>query len=130
MSCGPGCGRPLTTCGRWPAASIRLYGRYSRDAEATLYFCILEALQNVAKYAGASLTTVTLTQADGRLEFSVADDGAGFDPATAAHGSGLQGMADRLSAVGGEIRVASARGQGTTIRGTLPVAALVPAIAG
>jgi signal transduction histidine kinase len=105
-------------------------GRYSRDAEATLYFCILEALQNVAKYAGASLTTVTLTQADGRLEFSVADDGAGFDPATAAHGSGLQGMADRLSAVGGEIRVASARGQGTTIRGTLPVAALVPAMAG
>ena len=105
-------------------------GRYSRDAEATLYFCILEALQNVAKYAGASLTTVTLTQADGRLEFSVADDGAGFDPATAAHGSGLQGMADRLSAVGGEIRVASARGQGTTIRGTLPVTALVPAMAG
>ena len=40
-------------------------GRYSRDAETTLYFCILEALQNAAKYAQATLTTVTLNQADG-----------------------------------------------------------------
>ena len=53
-------------------------GRFSRDAETTLYFCILEALQNVAKYAQASMTTVTLNQVAGRLEFSVADDGAGF----------------------------------------------------
>ena len=105
-------------------------GRFSRDAEATLYFCILEALQNVAKYAKASLTTVTLTQVDGGLEFSVADDGGGFDPASAAHGTGLQGMADRLSAVGGQLRVASAPGRGTTVSGTVPVTALVPAMAG
>jgi signal transduction histidine kinase len=105
-------------------------GRFSRDAEATLYFCILEALQNVAKYAQASLTTVTLSQVDGGLEFSVADDGGGFDPATAAHGSGLQGMADRLSAVGGQLLVASAPGRGTTVSGTVPVSALVPAMAG
>ena len=56
-------------------------GRFSRDAETTLYFCILEALQNVAKYAQASMTTVTLNQVASRLEFSVADDGAGLDPA-------------------------------------------------
>jgi len=105
-------------------------GRFSRDAETTLYFCILEALQNVAKYAQASLTTVTLSQADGRLEFSVADDGAGFDPATAVHGSGLQGMADRLSAVGGQLRVASAPGRGTTVSGTVPVTAPFPPMAG
>jgi signal transduction histidine kinase len=105
-------------------------GRFSRDAEATLYFCILEALQNVAKYAQASLTTVTLSQVDGGLKFSVADDGGGFDPATAAHGSGLQGMADRLSAVGGQLLVASAPGRGTTVSGTVPVSALVPAMAG
>ena len=104
-------------------------GRFSRDAETTLYFCILEALQNVAKYAQASMTTVTLNQVVGRLEFSVADDGAGFDPAAAAHGTGLQGMADRLSAVGGQLGIASAPGRGTTISGTVPVAALAPALA-
>jgi signal transduction histidine kinase len=104
-------------------------GRFSRDAETTLYFCILEALQNVAKYAQASMTTVTLNQVAGRLEFSVTDDGAGFNPATAAHGTGLQGMADRLSAVGGQLGIASAPGRGTTISGTVPVAALAPALA-
>jgi signal transduction histidine kinase len=104
-------------------------GRFSRDAETTLYFCILEALQNVAKYAQASMTTVTLNQVAGRLEFSVADDGEGFDPAAAAHGTGLQGMADRLSAVGGQLGIASAPGRGTTISGTVPVAALAPALA-
>jgi signal transduction histidine kinase len=104
-------------------------GRFSRDAETTLYFCILEALQNVAKYAHASMTTVTLNQVAGKLEFSVADDGAGFNPAAAARGTGLQGMADRLSAVGGQLAIASAPGRGTTISGTVPVAALAPALA-
>ena len=105
-------------------------GRFSRDAETTLYFCILEALQNVAKYAQASLTTVTLNQADGSLEFSVADNGAGFNPAAAAHGTGLQGMADRLSAIGGQLRITSTPGHGTTISGTVPVTAPAPAMAG
>ena len=99
-------------------------GRFSRDAEATLYFCILEALQNVAKYAHASLATVSLAQVDGRLEFCVTDDGAGFDQASAAHGMGLQGMADRLSAVGGLLRIESAPGRGTTISGTVPATGL------
>jgi signal transduction histidine kinase len=99
-------------------------GRFSRDAEATVYFCILEALQNVAKYAQASLATVTVTQADGTLEFSVTDDGAGFDPTAAAHGTGLQGMTDRLSAMGGQLRIESAPGQGTIVTGTVPAIAL------
>ncbi len=99
-------------------------GRFSRGAEATLYFCVLEALQNVAKYAKASLATVTVTQFDGRLEFSVADDGAGFDPAAASRGTGLQGMADRLSALGGLLRIESAPGHGTTISGTMPATVL------
>jgi signal transduction histidine kinase len=96
-------------------------GRYSRDAEATLYFCILEALQNVAKYAGATFAAVTVSQVGGELTFCVTDDGAGFDPAKAAQGTGLQGMADRLSAVGGQLRIASAPGHGTTISGTVPI---------
>jgi signal transduction histidine kinase len=96
-------------------------GRLSREAEATVYFCVLEALQNVAKYAGASTTTVCLHQSDGQLTFQVADDGVGFDPAVVAAGTGLQGMADRLAAVGGELGVTSRPGGGTTVTGTLPV---------
>jgi signal transduction histidine kinase len=97
-------------------------GRYRREAEATVYFCILEALQNVAKYARASRATVALSCPGGHLEFTVSDDGDGFDTATATHGTGLQGMADRLAAVGGTLRIGSEPGFGTTISGTLPIA--------
>jgi signal transduction histidine kinase len=97
-------------------------GRYRRDAEATAYFCILEALQNVTKYAHASRATVALSCPDSHLEFTVTDDGDGFDTAKATHGTGLQGMADRLAAVGGTLRIDSAPGCGTTVSGTLPVA--------
>jgi len=104
--------------------------RYPQEAEAAVYFCALEALQNVAKYAGASRATVRLAGTTGPcgpggpaggLEFSVTDDGAGFDPASSGYGTGLQGMADRLAALGGDLRVRSGPGQGTTVTGQLPV---------
>ena len=95
-------------------------GRYPPDAEAAVYFCTLEALQNVAKYARASQATVALSCPDGHLEFTITDDGGGFDTTTATPGTGLQGMADRLAAVGGALRIHSAPGLGTTISGTLP----------
>jgi signal transduction histidine kinase len=95
-------------------------GRYRRDAEATAYFCILEALQNVAKYARASCAKVALSCPDGHLEFTVTDDGDGFDTARPTPGTGLQGMADRLAAVGGTLCVRSAPGLGTTISCRLP----------
>ena len=87
-----------------------------------MYFCILEALQNVAKYSQASRATVALSCPDSHLEFSVTDDGAGFEPASVTQGTGLQGMTDRLAAVGGSIHISSQPGHGTTVRGTLPVA--------
>ena len=96
-------------------------GRYRRDTEATAYFCILEALQNAAKYARASRATVALACPDGHLEFTVADDGVGFDAVTTTTGTGLQGMADRLAAAGGSVCVRSVPGTGTTIHGRLPV---------
>jgi signal transduction histidine kinase len=99
-------------------------GRYPRDAEAAVYFCILEALQNTAKYARASRAAVGLSCPGSHLEFTVTDDGTGFDTATASHGTGLQGMADRLAAAGGTLRIHSAAGLGTTISGRLPVSEL------
>ena len=102
-------------------------GRYPRDAEAAVYFCILEALQNTAKYACASRAAVALSCPGSNLEFTVTDDGAGFDTATASHGTGLQGMADRLAAAGGTLSISSAPGLGTTISGRLPVSGLAAA---
>jgi signal transduction histidine kinase len=95
--------------------------RYSQDVEAAVYFSCLEALQNVAKYAGASRATVRLGRSDGALTFEVEDDGVGFDPGTVTRGTGLQGIADRLAALGGALEVRSAPGSGTTIAGRLPV---------
>jgi signal transduction histidine kinase len=96
-------------------------GRYSQEHEAAAYFCVLEALQNVAKYAAASKAIVRLTESDGVLTFEVEDDGAGFDPSARGYGTGMQGMADRLSALGGELRVRSAPGAGTRVTGRVPV---------
>jgi signal transduction histidine kinase len=97
-------------------------GRFPQDTEAAVYFCTLEALQNT-KYAGASRATVRLACSGGSLRFTVTDDGAGFDTARTRHGSGLQGMSDRLAALGGALHVRSQPGHGTTLTGQLPVSA-------
>ena len=102
-------------------------GRYPQDAESTVYFCTLEALQNVAKHARAAAVTVRLSGSGEVLEFSVSDDGAGFPAAATRHGSGLQGMSDRLAAHGGTLTVTSQPGQGTTITGRLPISELTNA---
>jgi len=96
-------------------------GRYPQELEAVAYFCCLEALQNVAKYANASRAAVRLSEESGRLMFEVEDDGSGFDPGATRYGTGLQGMADRLDAVRGSLEVRSAPGRGTTVIGRLPV---------
>jgi signal transduction histidine kinase len=98
-------------------------GRYPQDAESAVYFCALEALNNVAKYAEASEAVIELTQQDGHLRFVVRDDGAGFDTSATAYGTGLQGMADRLDAIGGSLSVTSTPGHGTTITGTIATGA-------
>jgi signal transduction histidine kinase len=98
-------------------------GRYDQETEAAVYFCCLEAMQNVAKYAEASRIDLAVTASAETLRFTVRDDGRGFDPETVSRGIGLQGMADRLDAIGGTLEVQSAPGAGTTITGTLPVRA-------
>jgi signal transduction histidine kinase len=94
--------------------------RYSQDVEATVYFCVLEALQNVQKYASATKVVVRLGADGGTLTFSVIDDGAGFDAVVVKKGSGLTNMADRIDALGGSVAIASTRGAGTTVHGELP----------
>jgi signal transduction histidine kinase len=96
--------------------------RYTQDVEAAIYFCALEALNNLAKYANASRATVALSQTNGTLTFAVEDDGVGFAVGErTSSGTGLQGMADRLDAIGGALEIRSAPGEGTTVVGRVPV---------
>jgi signal transduction histidine kinase len=95
--------------------------RMPQDAEAAIYFCALEALQNIAKYADAGAATVRLRRDDRDLLFEVSDDGRGFDPDVTGYGTGVQGMVDRLAALGGALKIESAPGAGTTVIGRLPV---------
>jgi signal transduction histidine kinase len=95
-------------------------GRYGQDVESAVYFCCLEALNNVAKYAYASSVEIRLRQSDGELRFEVEDDGHGFDLSAAPRGSGLQGIADRLDALGGQLEIRTAPGEGTTLVGLVP----------
>jgi signal transduction histidine kinase len=95
-------------------------GRFSLEAEAAVYFCVLEAMQNVNKYSKASSVVVRLETADDSLRFTVSDDGQGFDRNTTGPGSGLTNMADRMAALGGSLTIDSAIGRGTTVSGHVP----------
>jgi signal transduction histidine kinase len=95
--------------------------RYSQDVEAAVYFAVLEALQNVQKYAGASRATIRLREDNGELHFNVDDDGGGFDVATTPTGTGLVNMGDRVDALGGQLEVRSTIGTGTSVAGRIPV---------
>ncbi len=102
-------------------------GRYPQEIEAAVYFCCLEALQNVQKYAQASRVSLLLVQVDRTLEFAVEDDGVGFDPCLAKKGSGLTNMSDRLDALGGSIDLESGPGLGAKVLGRIPLPEPVPA---
>jgi len=91
--------------------------RYPAEVEAAVYFVCAEALQNVAKHAGAVATARVALRHDGSgLAFEVRDDGDGFGDDVSA-GAGLINMDDRVSAVGGRLRVTSEPGGGTTVQG-------------
>jgi signal transduction histidine kinase len=95
-------------------------GRYPREVESAIYFAVLAALDNAARYAGAAPVAVTLWEADGRLHFAVADGGEGFAVNGSPAGGGLANMRDRIAAVDGTFTVESSRSDGTRIIGTVP----------
>ncbi|TMB64794.1 MAG: sensor histidine kinase, partial [Chloroflexi bacterium] len=100
--------------------------RYSQEIEAGIYFCVLEALQNMVKHAQATKAIVSIEQRDGHLVFTVADDGSGLNPERARSGSGMQNMRDRIEVLGGELQVESSPGAGTRVTGSIPVVAAAP----
>jgi signal transduction histidine kinase len=94
-------------------------GRYPQEVETAVYFCALEAMANVAKYAEATATVARLAETDGHLRFEIQDNGCGFEPGGTTYGTGLQGMTDRLDVIGGELEVTSRPGGGTLVRGRI-----------
>ena len=93
-------------------------GRLPAAIEATAYFVVAEALTNVAKHAGAEQATVSASLDDGKLTVEIRDDGIG---GAQSDGSGLVGLADRVAALDGSLRVENPAGGGTLIVAGLPV---------
>jgi signal transduction histidine kinase len=95
--------------------------RYPAEVESAVYFCCLEALQNVAKHAqGATSGWISLVD-DGALRFAVVDDGIGISANGDSAGAGITNMTDRLAAVGGTLVIRSAPGEGTEVIGKVPL---------
>jgi signal transduction histidine kinase len=120
-----GVGAALEAVARAAPVRVSVYddglGRRPEHLETTIYYCCVECVQNAAKHAGPqALVTIRLEAVDGRVSFSVEDDGVGFDPAAVRRGTGLLNLAGRVREAGGDIRVESRQGQGTRVRGELP----------
>jgi len=93
--------------------------RLPLEVELTAYFVCSEALANVVKHAQATSAHLKIADADGVLSVEVADDGIGG--ADLASGSGLRGLADRLSALDGALAVSSSVGSGSRVRAVIPL---------
>ena len=99
---------------------VHVDGRLEEPLEVAAFYLVSESLANVGKHARATGATVDVSLADGRLVVEVADDGVGG--ADTERGSGLRGLADRVEALGGSLRVWSPAGGGTRLRAEIPCA--------
>ena len=97
---------------------IDLDGRLPERVEMAAYYLVSEGLTNVVKYAGASGAKVDLRHGNGELVVEIVDDGVGG--ANTHGGSGIRGLADRVEALGGRLRVWSPSGGGTRVRAEIP----------
>ena len=98
--------------------STRLDGRLDEAIEVAAYYVVSESLANVGKHAQASAATVSVARENGALVVEIADDGVGG--ASSEGGTGLRGLADRVEAHGGRLRVWTPRGGGTRVRAEIP----------
>ena len=96
--------------------------RLPTPVEASVYFFISEALTNAVKHSGAGEIHVDISAPDDQLRVEVGDDGVG-GATTAAGGTGLAGLRDRIAALDGELTIVSPPGGGTTLHATIPLAA-------
>jgi two-component system sensor histidine kinase UhpB len=95
-------------------------GDLGSDQQLVLYRVTQEALNNVARHAGAHSVSVAIARRDGEVALAVADDGSGFEPETRRRGIGLDGMTERARLVDGELEIDSRPGRGTTLTLRVP----------
>ena len=100
--------------------------RLAPDIETTVYRLAQEALTNVVKHAAANRVTIEIALADGVVELTVCDDGAGFDTAVPREGFGIIGMRERVALCDGTLEILSGAGAGTAVRARLRVRAQGP----
>jgi signal transduction histidine kinase len=119
---GHGLGVALESLVARAAVPVRLTvsvdGRLAEPVEVAAYYVVCEGLANIGKHAHASRCSVDVERIDGALVVEVVDDGVGG--ADTERGSGLRGLADRVEALGGELRVWTPRGRGTRVRAEIP----------
>jgi signal transduction histidine kinase len=95
--------------------------RSTDEAEAAIYLCCSEAIQNVAKHAGPSAQVkLGLHHNHGVLAVRIEDDGRGFDPAQTPDGAGLRNIRERVHTLDGTLRLTSTPGHGTVLTISLP----------
>jgi signal transduction histidine kinase len=102
-------------------AEVEIGEGIAGEGERTVYRLAQEALNNVAKHAGAARASLSVREEGGVVRIVVEDDGDGFDAAAVPDGRGLLGMRERLELLGGELSLRSAPGEGTRVQARVPV---------
>jgi signal transduction histidine kinase len=97
---------------------VKIEGRLPERLEVAAFYLVSESLANIGKHAKATSATVEVARANGQLTVEVVDDGVGG--ADTERGSGLRGLADRVEALEGRLRVWSPNGGGTRLRAEIP----------
>jgi signal transduction histidine kinase len=100
--------------------NVALEERLPEQIEVAAYYVVSESLANIGKHSGATSASIDVGRVDGVLVVEVVDDGVGG--ADSERGSGLRGLADRVEALGGKLRVWSPAGGGTRLRAEMPCA--------
>ena len=100
--------------------TVELDGRLPERVEVAAYYVVCESLANIGKHAHASSATVEVARTNGRVVVEIVDDGVGG--ADSERGTGLRGLADRVEALAGGLRIWTPRGGGTRVRAEIPCA--------
>ena len=100
--------------------SVDVGARLPEAVEVAAYYVVSESLANIAKHARASSAGVAIARAGDSVLVEIVDDGVGG--ANTEQGSGIRGLADRVEALGGRLRVWTPDGGGTRVRAEIPCA--------
>lgn len=103
-------------------SSAELPGDVSWGVNLALYRVVQESMTNIIKHAKASAVKIDLSHQKGNIKLAITDNGVGFTPQNTRSSSGLRGMRERVEILGGNFRIDSKPGSGTTVIALIPTA--------